>query len=147
MFSISGNQAKLNPRERWRIIIDGIEGFPGYITPVHDYIYNRIFLGDALELLGGLPDNTYELVLAIDILEHFFYQEGILFINELIRVSGKHVLISTPKNFIAQEYEANPYENHRSLWGFQDLRARGFDEYLDNEENWIAVFHKETSWQ
>ena len=94
--------------------IDGIEGFPVYLTPVHEYAYNRIMIGDALDLLPGIGDGAYELVLAVDILEHFAKSEGLKSLNELKRVASKAVLVSTPKEFDRQDIEANPLENHHS---------------------------------
>jgi len=50
------------------------------------------------------------------ILEHFTQNDGITFLSQLKRVAKKAALISTPKTFIPQYSNANPYENHRSLW-------------------------------
>lgn len=124
-------------KEEWKIEIHGIEAFPGYITPVHDYAYNHIFIGDALEILPRLV-LQYELVLATEILEHFDKDDGLKFIKLLKRASSGLVLISTPKEFIEQTYAANPYENHRSHWTKSDLEREGFDEFLDNDESWVA---------
>ncbi len=76
-----------------------------------------IITGDALDLLPGIDDNTYDFVLAVDILEHFTKTDGVKFLDELKRVAKQAVLVSTPKEFHSQEIEANPYENHRSLLG------------------------------
>ena len=127
-------------KKEWKIEIHGIEAFPEYITPVHDYAYNHIFIGDALEVLPRL-DRQYDLVLAIEIPEHFDKEDGLKFIQMLKRASSGLVLISTPKEFIEQHYAANPYENHRSHWTRSDLEALGFDEFLDNNESWVAC-HK-----
>ena len=106
LFEIDGSQAQLRDRSQWQIVIDGIEGFAAYLTPVHDYVYNQIMIGEALTVLRHLPDQAYELVIAIDILEHFEKEQGQLFLAELQRVTSKTVLISTPKDFIEQEVEA-----------------------------------------
>lgn len=50
----------------------------------------------------------------------------------------KQVLISTPKTFIHQEVEANPHENHRSVWTAEQLKALDFSQTLPNEESWVA---------
>ena len=86
-----------------------------------------------------LSDNGYELVIAIDILEHFIKQDGLVFLQQLRRVVSKAVLISTPKEFIEQDVAANPDENHLSLWGKEDLLGNNFTTILDNDLSWVAV--------
>jgi len=71
LFEINGNVGKQRLKEQWRVKIDGIEGFAGYITPVHDYCYNQIMIGNALDILPTLNSQSYDLIIAIDILEHF----------------------------------------------------------------------------
>ncbi len=139
LFDIQGNQASLRPRERWTVRIDGIEGYAGYLTPVHDYAYNRLMIGNAMALLPGIADASYDMVMAIDILEHLSVDEGRLFMAHCRRIARRAALISTPKTFIEQEVEANPLENHRSLWSQADLVGAGFARLLDNPESWVAV--------
>jgi hypothetical protein len=143
LFHIEGNRGWLRPRQEWRVRIDGIEGCEVYRTPVHDYCYNHMMIGDALELLPTLPNGEYEMVLAIDILEHFTKPQGLFFLSHLKRVASKVVLLSTPKEFIPQQVEANPYENHRSLWQQDELVENGFPFFLENEISWIAISTKE----
>lgn len=139
LFDVAGTQATQRDRQRWRIVIDGIEGFKEYLTPVHAYAYNKVLIGDALETLAGIADQSYELVLAIDILEHFETADGRRLLRECARVSSRAALISTPKTFMEQQVEANPLENHRSLWSREDLLAEGYVKVLDNQDSWIAV--------
>ncbi|HEC85337.1 MAG: hypothetical protein DRR08_13620 [Candidatus Parabeggiatoa sp. nov. 2] len=139
LFQVNGRHGKQRPKQEWRVRIDGIEGCDGYITPVHKYCYNQLMIGDALEILPTLPDNGYELVLAIDILEHVSKTDGLMFISHIKRVASRAALISTPKAFIPQTVEVNPYENHRSLWEREELIENGFSQILENEMSWIVV--------
>ena len=141
LFSIENNVAHLKDKSEWQIKIDGIEGFSEYLTPVHHYVYNDLFIGNALEILPKIQAQSYELVIAIDILEHFEVEEALFFIKELKRASKKYVLISTPKTFIEQEVEANPLENHRSLWSLESLQELGFTEVIENNDSWIVVYN------
>lgn len=134
LFEVNGSQGKQRSKEQWRVHIDAIEGCDGYLTPVHEYCYNNIMIGNALEILPTLPDDSYELVLAIDILEHFTKTDGLEFLTQLKRIANKAVLISTP-----QEVEANPYENHRSFWEKNELIEHGFSQILDNDVSWIVI--------
>ena len=142
LFHIEGDRAHLRPKDEWRVRIDGIEAFRGYLTPVHDYAYNNITIGDALKTLPAIEDRAYDLVLGIDILEHFTEQDGLVFLAELKRIARRAALVSTPKDFHEQEVEANPYENHRSHWTDTALIHEGYSEVLDNPVSWIAVHRR-----
>jgi ribosome-associated toxin RatA of RatAB toxin-antitoxin module len=56
---------------------------------------------------------------------------------------NKHALLSTPKDFIEQHVEANPFEDHRSHWTLKELNKAGFVEILPNALSWIAVYTKQ----
>lgn len=45
--------------QKWDRQIDGIEAFEPYITPVHKFIYNTIFIGNALDILPSLQEAVY----------------------------------------------------------------------------------------
>lgn len=137
LFELTGSSARKRAKDEWKIRIDGIEGYPDYISPVHEYSYNDIFLGNALEILPDL-ESKYDLVMAIDILEHLEKNDGYRFIQLLKNVSSKCVLISTPKEFIEQHIDANPYENHRSHWSEDELKNSGLIMTLPNSENWVV---------
>jgi SAM-dependent methyltransferase len=143
LFEIEEEHGWQRPKDQWRVQIDGIEACEVYLTPVHDYVYNQIFVGDALDILPILATQSYDLVLAIDILEHFTKSQGEQFLEELQRLARKAVLLSTPKEFIPQEIAANPYENHRSLWTDAELATRRYQRILSNEISWIAVWEPE----
>lgn len=140
LFCVDGVHGSQRPKHDWRVRIDGIEACTVYLTPVHDYVYNQLLIGDALEILPTMPQGAYDLLLAIDILEHFTTTDGLVFLAQLKRVAGRCALVSTPKEFVPQDVGANPYENHRSLWTQQELVKNGFSEILDNPESWIAVY-------
>jgi hypothetical protein len=65
--------------------------------------------------------------------------DGLEFLTQLKRIANKAVLISTPKEFIPQQVEANPYENHRSFWEKNELIENGFSQILDNDISWIVI--------
>lgn len=102
--------------------IDGIEAFEAYLTPLHRMIYDNIFTGDAKEVLPRLTER-YDLILMIDVFEHFTYQDGLKVLEECRRC-GRNVLISVPRNLSAQEdVFDNPYETHRYNWKRKDFAA------------------------
>jgi hypothetical protein len=105
---------------KWTRQIDGIEAFRDYLTPIHRQIYSRIHEGDALSLLP-LLDHRYDLILMIDVLEHFSRDDGVK-VLELCRRRGRNTIISVPKSMSAQgEVYGNPYETHKYSWGRKDF--------------------------
>jgi SAM-dependent methyltransferase len=140
LFKIEGDQAWQRPKNEWRIVIDGIEGYARYLTPVHEWAYNKIMVGEALELLSAIATGSYELAIAIDVLEHFDEESGLRLLKEMQRVSSRAALISTPKEFMPQDVPANPYENHRSLWTYETLKNSGFEEVIPNPESWVSAW-------
>ena len=107
-------------KDQWLINIDGIEAFEKYKNPIHDYIYNKIYYGDASEVIKKLP--KYDCILLIDVLEHFEKEEGKKFINELMKHVNKSLIISTPRYPAEQEeYLGNKYEAHKSKWSIIDF--------------------------
>lgn len=145
LFEVNGREARQTPRERWRVRIDGIEGYAGYLTPVHQWAYNEVFIADALQRLPLLADASYDLVIAIDILEHFDKAEGRLFLQHCRRIARRMALVSTPKDFIEQHVEANPLEDHRSVWTQADLAAEGYARVLPNADSWIVAWEAESA--
>jgi len=100
--------------------IDGIEAFEAYLTPLHSLIYDKIYTGDAKEVLPTLS-NRYDLILMIDVFEHFSYDDGLKVLEECRRC-GRNILISVPRIMsVQEEVYGNPYETHRYNWSRKDF--------------------------
>lgn len=128
-----------SPTSARPVVIDGIEAFPDYVGALQRAIYNHIFIGDARTLLPPIPDGAYDLVLLVDVLEHFTTKEGVRILAECRRI-GKIVIVSTPQKFWPQgDSWGNMYERHRSLWTKPKLWRAGAVRVL-GAENWIAIF-------
>lgn len=116
--------------------IDAIEGHPGYIGPVQRDIYNEIYMAEALTTLRAMPSSSYDLILAIEVLEHFQKNDGIDLLRHFRRVS-KNVILSCPKRTAPQGAIAgNEYEVHRSQWHLKDF---GECVVLPDSDSWIIV--------
>ena len=110
----------------WKRRIDGIEVFKDYITPLQDMIYDRIYVGNALDVLPNLTF-TYDLILLIDVLEHFIEDEGYRLLHEC-RSKGRKILVSTPKNIRTQGAAfGNDHETHRFQWQPDKLESLDMD--------------------
>ena len=102
------------PYEERKIRIDGIEAFPQYITAGQRYYYDEIYVGNALDTVPSLCQ--YDLILIIDVLEHFTEKDGLELLKRCT-AKGKHVLVSTPLDVGEQgAVFGNEFERHRSQW-------------------------------
>ncbi len=119
--------------------IDGIEGFVNYKNPIHDFVYGKVIFSEVLDTLSRMPDRSFEVILAIDILEHFPKERGTQLLTELKRVAARAALVSTPKRFVAQHCEQNALEEHRSVWNESELTQAGFDRLIPNADSWIVI--------
>lgn len=103
-------------KEEWQVQIDGVEIWEKYLTPVHEYIYSKIHVGDIRMLVHTLP--PYDLVVLADVLEHMSYSEGVQLLQDLYaRVAKKAIVVSYP-NAIGGDWKRweNPYERHYFVW-------------------------------
>ena len=100
---------------KWNRRIDGIEIFETYLSPLHDYVYDNVYVGDAAEVLKSSSE-TYDLALLIDVLEHCTYEHGAALLRRCQAVC-RNLLICTPKNIGEQgDMFGNPNETHRFQW-------------------------------
>ena len=125
----------------WETRIDGIEVFEEYLTPVHEYIYDKIYVGNALEIVDNL-EVRYDLVLLIDVLEHLTYDHGIELLDKLV-LSGSGVIVSTPKNIGVlgcrqQGVFNNLFEKHRFQWNMKIFRKYGPIFRINNRQSYIV---------
>lgn len=87
--------------------------------------YDHVYLGDIRELGQVLPADVprYDLVLFVDVIEHFEKPEGRRVLEDLLR-RGRRVLVTTPLGFRRQEIPGMPFETHRSGWYPWDFWGR-----------------------
>lgn len=126
----------------WKRRIDGIEAFPEYLTPVHSFVYDNIYKGDALKVIPKL-NKKYDLIILVDVLEHFTKKEGTQLIKDCKKIS-KNILISTPHDIGDQEDSFdNPYETHKHEWKeveIRDLFPNMSSIFIPNQHSLIAFF-------
>jgi hypothetical protein len=123
---------------KWNRLIDGIEAFEPYITPVHRFIYNNVYIGNALDILPEIT-TKYDLIMMIDVFEHFTFEEGKKML-ELCRKTARNVLISVPVCMSAQEAVFdNQFEIHRYPWKRKDFKDIPDKFFLSNPKSTICL--------
>ncbi len=121
--------------------IDCVEAFEKYITPIHKFVYNKIIIGDIKEKIKTLEE--YDLILLIDVIEHFEKKEGIKLLKQLLD-KGKYILISTPKLVEEQKDSfGNKYETHKSEWSKKDFKKIAYTFFIKDTQSHILLLSKD----
>ena len=135
---------ELSKRERYQEFtrrIDAVEAFEEYITPVHKFVYNKVYVDDVFNVIDNLELN-YDLVLLIDVLEHFEKEKGTVLVRKILTRNGG-IIISTPKKSIDQrDIFGNEYEIHRSGWTQAELSLFGSSLFLEDDVSYICYVGK-----
>jgi len=124
--------------DNWQRTIEGVEAFENYLTPVHDYIYDKIHKGTIQETLPSLGDD-YDMIMMIDVFEHFDYDEGVQILKDCLKKS-KYILMSIPRD-IGDQGEAfeNPLEEHKFQWRAKHFKDFGPVYFLPNPYSLICL--------
>lgn len=99
--------------------IDGLEAFSDFQSPLHGWVYDEILHGDVIQMVDDLA--AYDLVILGDVIEHMTKCEGIRVLTSLLHCC-RNVIVATPSFFFQQDFSANPWDEHKSLWTREDFR-------------------------
>jgi len=115
----------------------GIEIYGPYIVPEHPANQGiEWIIGDALVVLPIIADKSFELVLLIDVVEHFSKDDGLCVLQHADRIASKLILLWAPEGDHIQDehhYRDNPYmpyqqyQDHLSSWYRKELQDLGYD--------------------
>src|SRR4051794_31450104 len=55
-------------RDEWKVELTAVEAFNRYRNPIHDYVYDKVHYGDAMQIVPTLGD--FDTILMLDVIEH-----------------------------------------------------------------------------
>lgn len=139
-----------NLRQTGCTIKVGVECVPEY--PVNDGQVTFV-IGDALVEAGKFGDHSFDLVLLIDVVEHFEKSDGLDLLKHSQRIAKQKVLLWIPEGHAPQDehhfdprsgYVYKPSQEHKSAWFKEDFSRLGFDVAVwDNYHVNLVTGHKD----
>lgn len=92
-------------------------------------IHDEVAVGDALELVDTFGMDSFDAVIAMDVIEHLPKEQGWELLRQMETVARRRVIVFTPNGFLPQvrsAVEANPAQEHVSGWTASEFRDRGY---------------------
>lgn len=87
--------------------------------------YGRLIHGPILEASFG--EGEFEVVIALDVIEHFEKPQAMELIARMERWASRKVILATPNGFLEQGiYDQNPHQVHRCGFSAGELRNLGY---------------------
>lgn len=124
----------------------GVDIFPTYLTHIRTR-YPTVILG--MEETGRFVDQSYDVVICLDVVEHLEKELAIRVLGECPRICRKSALIFTPKVLHDNEQPEggawgmgeNEYQKHRCLITADELTANGYS-VVEHGEGLLGIFNK-----
>ena len=135
----NGDHASAHERRR-QVRVDALEGFAPYIGPLHEEVYDQIFVEDLVAFIER--EWRYDLIFLGDVLEHIDREVALRAVMPaLIDRSDMGVLVSVPSRVRRQEAVfGNDLEVHRSQWSTADFDRMAPYVYVGNKGSHRIAF-------
>ena len=101
----------------------GVDGFEPYLDQCQrENSHSAFVLGDARAL--PFKEKSFDIVLCLQVLEHFDREEGSLLLNQMDRITKRQVLVTTDvgKCVQSQAIDGNPLQVHKYVWSINELK-------------------------
>ncbi len=110
-----------------RFITTGFDGFePSLEQCRRDNSHNTLVLGNIKSFPFG--DKSFDIILCLQVLEHFEKEEGKLLLEQMEQIARKQVIVTTDvgKFVQSQGSTGNPLQEHKYVWSIKELRESGY---------------------
>jgi len=106
----------------------GVDMFEDSIKEARENkIYTDTVLTDVKHIAKNYPDNSFECVVAFDLIEHLDKADGFSLLGDMERIASKKVIVFTPNGFLAQgALYGNEAQIHKSGWTVSEMQSRGY---------------------
>jgi hypothetical protein len=109
----------------------GVDIFPTYLARIEAPVPFVPVVADVRKLDTIFPAKSFDLVLALDIIEHVEKDESRALISTCEWLARKAVVLLTPKGFVPQNIDiwghgGDHWQTHRCGWESAELEAQGY---------------------
>ena len=120
-----GTYGRLLRESGLHVELTGVEVWSRYRNRRWDN-YDHIVEAEISQFLGGVGRSDYDVVLLIDVLEHFDRETGASVLEQVLAMDTLAVIVSTPTTrFPQRAWYGNQFEVHRHCWSDEELADRG----------------------
>jgi len=104
----------------------GVELFKPYLLKSREArIHDDYILADITRL--GVKAKSFDMVVALDVLEHWKKDDGLNLIKDMEKIAKKKVAVLATNGFVAQsEFDRNVFQVHHSGWDVNEFRRMGY---------------------
>lgn len=117
----------------------GVDVFaPALEQSKENNIHSEYYQMNVMDIGDRFQESSFECVLASDLVEHLDKKDGLRLLDMMEHIASRRVIIFTPRGFLEQhEYENNPWQEHRSGWDVDEMKARGYTVIGINGMKWV----------
>tara|TARA_R110000824_G_scaffold328069_4_gene514902 strand:- start:767 stop:1348 length:582 start_codon:yes stop_codon:yes gene_type:complete len=113
-------------------IIVGVDIHEPYLKAIESDVPYVVIKADARQFDGLFLDNSFDVVYALDIIEHLEKEDALSLIRQCKRICRKAVIIETPNGYVPQNIDiqgfgADHFQTHRCGWSVEELGELGFE--------------------
>ena len=91
-------------------------------------IHNEYCLMNVLDIDKFFPEKSFDIIIALDLIEHLSKEEGKLLIKKMEKLAKKKIIIFTPNGFVKQKaIKNNPFQKHKSGWNCSEMKQFGYE--------------------
>ncbi len=117
---------KITTRMKYSVGLDTFS--PSIEKAKKDKTHNEFILEDINLSLEKVADKSFDVVVALDLIEHLTKEKGLWLIKQMERIGVKKIIIFTPNGFVPQTpFDNNPWQLHVTGWDFEEMKMFGFD--------------------
>ena len=113
----------------------GVDIYEPYFQHIETKVPYVVVKYDVRKLREIFMPKSFDMVIAIDIVEHIEKGESLSMMSQCEEIARKAVIIETPKGYIPQNLDiqghgGHEWQTHRSGWEPEEFQARGYKTFL-----------------
>ena len=124
-------------------VIFGVDAYQPYIDDLKAKGHIHVYCGRIEKYMPDFKKNSFDVVMAIDSIEHMVKPAALKVIGQMERVARKRVIIFTTIGFVKQEREENTeFQRHRCGFTpieFEDLGYEVYQRIGGDTPSFLAV--------